>query len=378
MPADTHTVHLVLCRLRSVEDVGWAASIASESTQVFVYNSGAPLQLPQEMATKITERMLSSGGHESYCYLEHILRSRRGGGFAAATVFAPAMPRCKLYGASLLCTKRVLEVVRALASAKARLEPNGFAPIEASPVNSFWHGLPRTLSCLTTTYSHLSKGRDLHSDSDLMSFSPMGAFAVTRANLLSVPRGWLQRAQEAMRNSTASSPRLHRCCEEDRTCVPWLLERLWPMLLNTPHRGCNGVRTGYCANEWNMERVGKDGYKASHTEPPVGTGAIKLRLDVARVGRVARFTNDLTDDERTKFMELLAAERHRRHGGGRGDYDATCTTQLCAILALLDKARAKDEADFELYLAASVNKSDAVVRAHPTAASPTNQPLRAP
>jgi len=137
------------------------------------------------------------------------------------------------------------------------------------------------------------------------------------------------------------------------------------MLLGTPHRGCNGVRTGYCANEWAPQREDAKGATdlKSVMVPREGAGAIKLRLDVSRVARVARFANDLTEDEREQLMEFLAAERKARRasarGGGAGDA-YTCTTQLCAILALLDKARENDDGDFSLFLASSVNGTEAM------------------
>lgn len=372
-----HKVHLVLCRLAS-EDVSWAASAVSPTrgTQVFVYNSGPPLQLPPSTSVKLTVRELTQGGHESYCYLEHIQRSLKGGNFAAATIFAPATPRCA--GSTAQCTQRVMRVMHSLGSAKARLEPNGFAPIEPAPIADFWEGIPRSLTCLPDQYGVLSQGRDFHTDADFLSFSPYGSFAVARKNLLSAPRGWLRRANEALRNATGTPPRLNLCCDDDRTCMPWLLQRMWPMLLGTPQRGCSGVITGYCRNEWNApQRKGKDGKLLPQTvRPPVGVGAIKHRLDVSRVGRVARFANDLSDEERDKFMELLAAEaaerRAARRGakaGGAAAAESTCTTQLCAILTLLDKARAKDDSDFALYLTSAVNASDTVVRAAPVGAT---------
>ena len=72
---------------------------------------------------------------------------------------------------------------------------------------------------------------------------------------------------------------------------------------------------------------------------------------------MARFANDLTDAERAKLTELVVAERKERVTGS----DASCTTQLCAILTLLDRARANDESDFSLYLSAAVNTSDSLV-----------------
>ena len=355
--SSSRTIELVLCRLHA-EDVSWAARAQA---QVYVYNHGSALTLAPELATKFTVRKLKKGGHESYCYLEHMQRAMKGGNVAHATVFSPAMPRCFTLGPSLHCTSHLLDVVRDISLPGTKVEPHGYAPIEPSPVAPFWYQLPRSLTCLPSAYSQLSQGHDLDTDSEMMSFSPMGSFVVSRKNLLNVPRGWLRRAYEDLHNATHTGrPRLHLCCAEGRTCTPWLLERIWPTLLGTPHRGCNGVRTGYCANEWNVARpqaaaakaASKSDALALSATPPVGAGALKLRMDVARVARVARFANDLTEEERDTFNELIAAERAQSKGK-----EPVCSTQLCAIVAILDKARAKDEDDFAVYLASSVNQS---------------------
>ena len=364
-------VHLVLCRLFS-EDIGWATdSIAMTNTKmkVFVYNAGPPLQLSPDAASKVDVRALKQGGHESFCYLEHILQSLHGGGnFAAATVFAPATPRCIGMPAPA-CTQQITDALHMLREKNATIEPNGYAPINPSPIADFWHDVPLTLTCLPAQYEQLSNGRHLDSDADFFSFSSAGSFAVGRKNLLSAPRGWLRRAQDMLGNASllssaagiapTSRGEMHLCCNPERTCVPWLLERLWPMLLNTPHRGCNGVRTGYCATEWNPKhKEGVDPHSPlalPRFAPREGAGAIKLRNDVARVSRVARFANELSQEERSKFMELIAAENPRRR-----DSKAlpSCTTQLCAIVTLLNKARANDDEDFALYLASAVNTSE--------------------
>ena len=57
-------------------------------------------------------------------------------------------------------------------------------------------------------------------------------------------------------------------------------------------------------------------------------------------------------------MQLLGAERRAAAGGM-----PACSTQLCAILALLDKGRAGDDQDFALYLASAVNNSESLVAA---------------
>lgn len=372
-------VHLVLCRLAS-EDISWASDFVvnpDAKTSVFVYNAGPPLQLTPDMSSKVTVQQLVQGGHESYCYLDHIQRAlRRSTGFAPSTIFSPAQPRCADGSTAPRCVQRLAEVLHMLSNKNATIEPNGYAPIDPSPIADFWQSLPLTLTCLPNQYAQLSNGRHLDTDSEFISYSPAGSFVVSRKNLLSAPRGWLRRAQEALSNASVYSSaagispsaraRLDLCCNPERTCVPFLLERLWPMLLNTPHRGCNGVRSGYCATEWNPKQReqanSNQPIPAPRFAPREGAGAIKLRIDVARVSRVARFANDLNEEERTKFMELIAAEHPRRR---EAKALASCTTQLCAILTLLEKARTSDDEDFSLYLAAAVNNTDVNLEAAP-------------
>ena len=191
----TARVHLVLCRL-SDEDISWAAdAVATRGPrmQVFVYNAGSPLQLS---SMKISEQKIFYAAHESSCYLEHIQRSIRGGnGFAAATIFSPAQPRCADGRKDPLCAQRLLQVLHNLRSKNATIEPNGYAPIEPSPLSAFWEDLPQTLTCLPEQYARVSQGRHLDTDSEFLSYSPAGAFAVARKNLISAPRGWLRRSR---------------------------------------------------------------------------------------------------------------------------------------------------------------------------------------
>ncbi len=369
-------VQLVICRLAS-ESVTWALdafpSGGGTSVQVVVMNGGQPLGLPDG-----TEYRLSGqGGHETACYLDHIQRVQSASP-AAITVFSPARPRCGAATDSLspvapqltpsvACTSRLMRAVRDLAKGRATIEPHGYAPIEPSPLAGFWVGLPRTLLCLPRQYADLSSNRDMQADSDFITYSPSGAFAVDRRNLDSAPQGWLRRAHQALLNSTVPPNGIRRCCKEGRTCVPFLMERLWPMLLGTPHRGCgSGVRTGYCASEWkaNLAAAAKGKGTAASTTPDEGSGAIKLRMDISRVARLARFTTALDEDERAALFELptrvkeMAKQRKDSSSGG----SRSCTTQRCAILSLLGRAGEGDDSDLALYLSVSTtNSSDAMV-----------------
>ena len=209
-------VQLVLCR-HDWEDVGWAtAAFPSGGTiELTVYNGGVPLQLPGE-------KQLPRAWHDAFCYLEHIMRTSEAA-LADVTVFAPALPLCgpEPPQQSTACTERLLSSVRMLGLSAATLEPRGFAPIEPTPRVPFFEGIPRTgaLNCLKDQYKALSGGRrDLHTDAELVSFSPGAAFAVARANLLAAPKGWWLRAQSAMGNTTAYSE-FQQCCATGRTCV---------------------------------------------------------------------------------------------------------------------------------------------------------------
>ena len=135
------------------------------------------------------------------------------------------------------------------------------------------------------------------------------------------------------------------------------------MLLGTPHRGCNGVRTGYCANEWapNLSRAEAKGAKLANpgsVVPREGAGAIKLRLDISRVARIARFANRLSDDEHAALVAGLSGLRpHKGSLPGQGG----CKTQLCAIRELVRIARSGQDEDLGLYLSVSVNNTDIAV-----------------
>ena len=132
------------------------------------------------------------------------------------------------------------------------------------------------------------------------------------------------------------------------------------MLLGTPHRGCSSVRTGYCATEWVTTRQDSAHSAIARRPPREGAGAIKLRMDISRVGRVARFTNRLSDDERRTLMEMLAVE-HTVPSNAAAD-QPKCSSQLCAILTLLRAARDGQEEDFALYLSEAVKSTDTLLQ----------------
>ena len=110
MSAPSHVpLHLVLCRLGS-EDVEWAvrATVATSAKrmQLVIYNAGPPIKMsewpPEATESIIVRKLQVTGGHESFCYLEHIQRSLRGGnGFAQKldsgarpTLHAPGPHEC--------------------------------------------------------------------------------------------------------------------------------------------------------------------------------------------------------------------------------------------------------------------------------------------
>ena len=328
-----HILDLVICR-SATEDVLWAmqafSRMGSDRGRVYVYNAGPSLNLLPQAGFE--EVRVPTSSSPSFCYLEHIqTRLSHGNDFSTVTVFSPAEPEC----ASGDCTYQLVLAIGALSSGSASLQPRGFAPIDLGQERTFWQGMPQHLMCLKEQYAQLSGGRDLHMDAEFTSFTPMGAFAAESKNLLSAPRGWLRRASEALRNASELTL-LHTCCSHGKTCMPWLLDRLWPMLLATPEPNSqDSKRTGTGV------RIGPTGRES--------VGAIKLRLDISRVSRVARFLNALSDDERQMIVNGLSGLERKASGD--------CDTQLCALQQLVVRARSRDGEPFGRYLTAAVNRS---------------------
>ena len=146
------------------------------------------------------------------------------------------------------------------------------------------------------------------------------------------------------------------------------------MLMGTPHRGCgSGVTTGYCATEWAETRAAKAASKGGkggkggdgggggggRGRPREGAGALKLRMDISRVARVGQLMNELDESERAALFGLPAEIADSGEGVvHRSAKAAPCSTQRCAILALLKRAVAeRDEGDLALYLSLSTNVS---------------------
>jgi hypothetical protein len=106
--------------------------------------------------------------------------------------------------------------------------------------------------CLASTMRNLTADRweRIFNGSLLrIQYSPHAAFAVERRNILQTPGGWLRRAKQSFEASRpfpwldvhrrakarTTGQRKHAeqmaCCEAGRTCLPWVLERLWATLL---------------------------------------------------------------------------------------------------------------------------------------------------
>ena len=120
-------------------------------------------------------------------------------------------------------------------------ERNTFAPSTGC-----WNGQLSHL--LGAAYPHSAQPDKAKQGLHLLSYSFGAQFAVHPRNILSTPRGWLERAYAALNASAplpwrlADGTRLkgwqhkEHCCEQPPAqggCLPWILERLWSVLLTS-------------------------------------------------------------------------------------------------------------------------------------------------
>ena len=289
-------VELVLCR--HSESIDWALNLARQLPGLLalvVYNNGAPLQSSLNATTLslLDERSIPNVGREAYCYVRHLQSVRQlaaSGGLTSVSevlVFSQATPSCyelaNLHGGHKdlrqtlnMCERRRMQQVMAIAQARSvDLLPWGFVDLERTVIA--WNSGATELdaksgtgpTCWRSELRNATGGEiDISSTTALwlLQYAPWSQFAVTRANVLATPAGWLEHTRHVLERSASSSsstkptPRSsasatlaqHRsvslvtdpraslktrererrmCCLAGRTCLPWILERLWGVML---------------------------------------------------------------------------------------------------------------------------------------------------
>ena len=240
-------VDLVLTRHR--EDVSWARHLGGVVC-VHVYNTGPPLAeahsiIPKPIAVPNT-------GREALGYLRHIGRVHRGElEPAPLTVFAQAAPHCAWDSVrDPVCKLEFVEVMLSLTSDEVDAR-GGVVAIGSLGIVTFGMGVPLG-ACYRQTWTNMtglepaSAGRLYEALWTRGLYQPGAQFAVSRAALDALTptvHTWLNRAESQM-----SVPGLlhggyydgNSCCstasvQAERTCLPWLLERLWLPLFQLNH-----------------------------------------------------------------------------------------------------------------------------------------------
>ena len=335
-------VTVVLCRHN--ESIGWALAAFrdSDNVQLLVYNNGPPLHIPEE-------RPLRNVGREAFCYLTHMLSVLRRGVHAISnfTIFSQAAPMFDARRGGLYSGRpaqaHIMNVAKSLAAGRSQVYPRGFSTAigrdshfdgthgHYGPFMS-WNTPPR---CYQSEWSRLlgtSYGWSWAADRQLL-YTPTAQFVVARANLWNAPRGWMRRAWVAL-NRTELFPWRALCqgagaCKEEQTrfltkdeaersccarvsgsCLPWMLERLWAILLS------DGVPSGAAT-----------AHRGAFSEPQAVAVAecrtIQRRLDMARASISARlmpawsgdgtvyraFVETLDDEANGDELIRLAAEK---------------------------------------------------------------------
>ena len=272
------TPQLVLARYN--EDITWARN--ATGVRLIVYNSGEPLGLAAD------ERRVPNAGREALSFVTHLLELQRTARECGATctpravIFSQATPMCSkehgrvsstAWGMAMAqrCSQHVLRYARAVADGAA-LRPTGFVPLDYGGT-MFQAVLKEVGDCWRTAMANLFGGPSALLDviglHDWVYYNPSAQFAVARANILATPSEWLERAAQEMRASrllpwlkrrslqalqkrrpkAASMAHQQQCCDASQrhTCLPWLLERTWALLLSGNGASSHAHRCPYPA-----------------------------------------------------------------------------------------------------------------------------------
>ena len=335
-------VSVILCGTAN-DDVEWAKQAFAKRKDVVLsvhLQAAAPLNWDESSKT---------GGGEALCFLRHIMTSSEAIG--DVTVFSSASPRCGSPhpAATAGCIAAFVRIVGALVSGAATVEPLGFAPLLSPfPRAQFHAALPASANgCLGSQYTAMT-GRDLNEDQSLLSSVPGGAFAVGRDNLMAAPHEWLRQAANQTR-SASFYDNVEDCCNEGNTCVPWLLERLWPTVFAAPMRTCkdtevtakNPVARAICADD-----------KFSQST------SAQMRVTISRISRWAQFGNNFRGQEASSLLDLITHEAHFERLRASGRWGASrhggCDSRLCKIFSGLDAGRAGNKKQLLDYLNAEM------------------------
>ena len=395
-------VELVLCRHE--EDIEWAMRLLSRvprgRLKLVVYNNGPPLQqlnltLSAELRPLVEERMVPNVGREAYCYVRHLLAVKRRGGSDATSipelfVFSQGQPTCTGKHPAQYSRRRSkqskserreacgqlrAQQIQALAlSDDVTLQPRGFVDLDATSAVSWDAGAlelsdPAIRRCWASELANLTGGQiSMSANAQLyrITYSPWAQFAVARSNVHATPLQWLEHARAALEASepfpwaapmqnTSGSPTGRRqkvskndergtCCRRGRTCLPWILERMWGALLSTSSANLSlayRFKMSRASTAWRMitgmlpaeHEALIDALRVSSDVTEVRLTSQRLRKALAR----APLERNLTAWAIKTRTRLLAARHLRRWNRDpelREVVDTTCTSLLSNLTLL--------------------------------------------
>ena len=274
-------VHLVLCRHSELID--WALPTTATVVQdvplyeLIIYNNGEALS---SLPSGARERRIPNVGREAFCHVTHMLEMQRvsracGAQCLPAYVILAQAKAC--LGRMANCAAVVRRVSTALGRAQAQLSPRNFlVPLQHAEtveyatdfggmgMNPSSRRMRRMQECWRRelTYSLLNSPKLARSIIDAalkgqLGFSTGANYIVDRATVLNVPTVLLSHLEQIMRrsrpfpwvdlalgvtpigehfqNSVHTDTVAHQllCCDTqmNHTCLPWLLERFWPMIV---------------------------------------------------------------------------------------------------------------------------------------------------
>ena len=262
---------------RHSESVSWAYPDSNApSFELVVYNNGGPVS--PKLPASVRERRIPNVGLEAFCHtmmlleVKHVAR-QCGEQCVPGHIFLLQGNACVMRhtsngksspGSARYCRERVLRITSALARG-AHVMPRGhLVPLQPAETTLYANDYSRSRGTLACWHNELN---DLLLDAPKLAHAIMATrtsgelgysaganYIVERETVLSTPAAWLSHLAETLlrsrplpwtddieANATTFKGRFKhetlrhqtQCCNRDKnhTCLPWLLERFWPLML---------------------------------------------------------------------------------------------------------------------------------------------------
>ena len=249
-------LHLVVAQHE--ENISWTRQLRLAARCVFIYRASSsvpPTALSLRSDAVGAAFIVPNTGREALSYLTHLRRIFTGNIIPAPiTAFVQGLPHCSWNSrGDPNCVRYLADELQRISRTPEKIDAHGGAVFLSSQwPREFNVGLPLTnakvRSCYLSAWQGMSGWPAVDAEKLFAAWEaramyvPGAQFVLTRS-LLSRRGGTLQRwltqadaqmHRQGLQDSAMSTYSGDNCCGERRTCLPWLLERLWVSLFLLP------------------------------------------------------------------------------------------------------------------------------------------------